>query len=163
MMDWMCYMKANNGKGNNPLRDGWRTPQELFDTLNKQYKFNFDCCSNGKDNKCKSWSSNFEMYAEAIEHIYWMNPPFSISWRMFEHFFKVVKNGVAIYRCDNFETGLWQKVIFPNADWIFIPDKRISYEGLDGDGARFPSALIGIGVPEPKDLKGTILKPIHKD
>ncbi len=151
-------MKANNGSGNNPLRDGWQTPQELFNELNKQYNFTLDCCSNGKDNKCKSWSSNFEMYDEGTEHIYWMNPPFSKAWKMFEHFFKVVKKGVAIYRCDNLETGLWQKVILPNCSWIFIPNKRISYEGIDGDGARFPSALIGVGVDIPTGLKGTILR-----
>ncbi len=88
-----------------------------------------------------------------------MNPPFSIAWKMFEHFFKVMNKGVAIYCCDNFETGLWQKIIFPNATWIFIPNKRVSYEGLDGDGARFPSALIGFNVEPPKGLEGTILYP----
>lgn len=155
-------MKGNNGKGNNPLRDGWQTPKQLFDDLNKQYNFSFDCCSNGKDNKCNCWSSNFEMYAEARDHIYWMNPPFSIAWKMFEHFFKVVKKGVAIYRCDNFETGLWQRVIFPNVDWIFIPNKRISYEGIDGDGARFPSALIGKGVELPKKIMGKCLMIIKE-
>ena len=150
-------MKANNGKGNNPLRDGWRTPSEIFQPLDEQYNFTFDCCSTGKDNLCKSYSSDFEMYAQAIDHMYWMNPPFSISWRMFDHFFKIVKRGVAIYRCDNLETGLWQKVIFPNCSWIFIPNKRVSYEGLDGDGARFPSALIGLNIPKPTGLKGIIL------
>ena len=154
-------MKANNGKGNNPLRDGWRTPSEIFDPLNQQYNFTYDCCANGKDNKCKSWSSNFEMYATGgIDHIYWMNPPFSIAWKMFEQFFKVVKKGVAIYRVDNLETGLWQKVILPNCSWVFIPNKRVCYEGLDGDGARFPSALIGIGVEPPKTLGGITLKPL---
>jgi len=151
-------MKGNNGKGNVPLRDLWETPHELFDTLNRQYSFDYDCCSDGKNNKCKNWSSNFEMYAEATDHIYWMNPPYSIAWKMFEHFFKVVEKGVAIYRCDNLETGLWQKVILPNADWIFIPNKRISYHGLDGDGARFPSALIGVGIVPPVGLKGTLLR-----
>lgn len=150
-------MKANNGKGNNPLRDGWQTPRKLFDTLNKQYKFTFDCCATNNNRKCKSYSNDFENI-DIVKRTSWMNPPFSIAWKMFEHFFKVVHKGVAIYRCDNLETGLWQRVIFPNADWIFIPDKRISYEGIDGEGARFPSALIGVNVDIPKGLSGTILK-----
>jgi len=78
---------------------------------------------------------------------------------MFVHFFKVVKRGVAIYRCDNFETGLWQKIIFQNCDWVFIPNHRVCYEGLDGNGARFPSALIGIGVEPPKYINGVLLIP----
>ena len=56
---------------------------------------------------------------------------------MFEHFFKVVIKGVAIYRCDNFETKIWQEIIFPKATWIFIPNKRIVYDGLDGGGVGF--------------------------
>lgn len=159
----MAKNTGNNGKGNNPLRDGWQTPQQLFDELNKQYKFNFDCCASEYNKKCKLFSSKFE--TDIIEpadlrianYICWMNPPFSIAWKMFETFFSIVTKGVAIYRCDNFETGLWQRVIFPNCDWIFIPDKRISYEGIDGDGARFPSALIGVGCDIPKNLSGTIL------
>ena len=151
-------MKANNGKGNNILRDGWETPQELFDALNKQYKFKFDCCANEHNRKVTGFTSDFLNLKGYKPSMAWMNPPFSIAWKMFEQFFKVIKKGVAIYRCDNFETGLWQRIIFPNCSWIFIPDKRISYEGIDGDGARFPSALIGLGVDIPTGLKGTILE-----
>lgn len=150
-------MKANNGKGNNPLRDGWRTPSEIFEPLNSQYRFDFDCCADIQNNLCDKFSNDFESL-DIVEGIAWMNPPFSVAWRMFEHFFKIVKKGVAIYRCDNLETGLWQKVILPNCSWVFIPSKRVSYEGLDGDGARFPSALIGVGVDTPNGFMGTTLK-----
>lgn len=62
--------------------------------------------------------------------------------------------GVAIYRCDNMETKVWQEIILKNADWIFIPKGRISYEGKVGKGSRFPSALIGVGVSAPKEIEG---------
>ncbi len=149
-------MKANNGKGNNPLRDGWKTPKWLYDILNKQYNFKFDCCANEEDKLCKDFSNDFLKWDNLLR-VCWMNPPFSIAWKMFEHFFKVVEKGVAIYRCDNLETGLWQKIILPNASWIFIPDRRISYEGLDGEGARFPSALIGFNIEPIKNISGTLL------
>ena len=149
-------MKANNGKGNNPLRDDWETPQELFDTLNKQYHFTFDCCATQENRKAPIFASNFEE-SLFVKGIWWMNPPFSKAWKMFEHFFKTVKKGVAIYRFDNAETGLWQRVIFPNASWIFIPNKRINYEGMVGKGSRFPSALIGFNVDKIKGLEGITL------
>jgi len=149
-------LKANNGKGNTPLRDLWETPQDLFEILNKQYQFEFDCCANIKNKKCDDYSEDFERVLN-VHVMAWMNPPFSIAWRMFEHFFKSVQKGVAIYRCDNLETGLWQKIIFPNCSWIFIPNRRICYEGLDGDGARFPSALIGLNVRSPQHIPGTLL------
>jgi len=145
-------MKANNGSGNVPARDNWETPKELFDKLNKQYKFNFDCCARDGNSKCKTWSENFEEIEQKymLHTISWMNPPFSKSERMFKHFFKVVLQGVAIYRCDNMETKVWQEVILANADWVFIPKGRISYEGKEGKGSRFPSALIGNGVYHAK-------------
>lgn len=156
-------MKANNGSGDNPARDLWQTPKELFDTLNKQYDFNFDCCASKENKKCEFWHDDFEKVGTeeaglSDDSIAWMNPPFSKAREMFEHFFDVVHKGVAIYRCDNLETRIWQKIIFPNVDWVFIPHKRIAYEGMNGNGSRFPSALIGVGVEPPIELKGTILK-----
>lgn len=150
-------MEANNGKGNIPSRDIWQTPQQLFNQLNDQYNFKFDCCATEDNKKCDLYSDNFES-VKIMKETSWLNPPFSISYCIFEHFFKVIKRGVAIYRCDNLETALWQKVIFPNCSWIFIPNKRISYEGIAGSGARFPSALIGLNIEIPKLLNGVILE-----
>ena len=71
---------------------------------------------------------------------------------------------MAIYRFDNAETKIWQEIIFPNCDWVFIPKGRVSYEPFSfrrsnkKKETRFPSVLIGIGVNPPKNIKGIILK-----
>ena len=82
---------------------------------------------------------------------------------MFKQFFDVVVKGVAIYRCDNFETKIWQNIILPNCSWVFIPKGRVSYHlardiANGRNGSRFPSALIGLNVDQPKNLKGVCLK-----
>jgi len=154
-------MKANDGSGNNEGRDNWETPQKLWDQLNKQYSFRIDCCATQKNSKCPMYCVNFLNYHE-LEDMSWINPPFSKSLEMFKHFFKEVEKGVAIYRCDNMETKLWQETILPNATWIFVPNKRIAYEGMEGSGSRFPSALIGFNVEPPKGLKGITLKRIEE-
>ena len=154
-------MKGNDGSGNIESRDDWETPQKLFNTINEQYNFTLDCCATKENKKCISFCRAFELSAPDERHIAWINPPFSKAREMFTHFFKVVKKGVAIYRCDNLETALWQEIIFPNADWILIPKGRISYEGKEGKGSRFPSALIGIGLEPPKNIKGHILKIVR--
>jgi len=152
-------MKGNNGNGNTPKRDEWETPQELFNVLNKQYNFTFDCCASFGNKKCNRYTSSFEVMGRYLDKdICWMNPPFSLAWKMFKHFFNVVEYGVAIYRCDNLETKIYQDIIFKNADWIFIPRRRICYEGMKGNGSRFPSALIGVGVNPPKNIDGVVLK-----
>ena len=147
--------KGNDGTGNVAERDDWQTPNELFVNLNTQYRFSFDCCASMNNTKCYYFSKNFEGTSkiELRNAICWMNPPFSKAHIMFEHFFKVVTQGVCIYRCDNMETKIWQEVILKNASWIFIPKGRISYEGKEGKRSRFPSALIGFNVEPPKDLK----------
>ena len=149
-------MKANNGSGNCVERDEWETPQWLFDHLNFQYQFSFDCCS--KNNcKCNLGTKDFLGFENKSDFNCWMNPPFSKALEMFRHFFKVVNRGVAIYRCDNMETKIWQEVILHNCSWVFIPNRRIAYEGMEGKGSRFPSALIGYNVEPPKNLRGKIL------
>ena len=151
-------MKGNDGTGNNISRDEWQTPQWLFDNLHSQYKFKFDCCANESNHKIERYTKNFEDIISFKMDICWMNPPFSKASEMFKHFFKIVFKGVAIYRCDNLETKIWQNVILPNASWIFIPNKRIVYEGLEGKGSRFPSALIGYNVEPPRELEGVVLE-----
>jgi site-specific DNA-methyltransferase (adenine-specific) len=138
-------------------RDEWETPDWLFNKLDNQYGFLLDCCANETNTKCRWFLSDFEKAWTTLSPC-WMNPPFSKALAMFKHFFDVVSEGVSIYRCDNMETKVWQDIIFPNADWIFIPKGRVNYIGFDGAGSRFPSALIGIGVDEPIGLSGHILR-----
>jgi len=152
-------MKGNDGTGNNELRDSWQTPQKLFDQLNEQYKFNFDCCANDNNSKCEIWTDNFLNYDNVFKHdINWMNPPFSKAYEMFEHFFKVINKGICIYRCDNMETKIWQELILKHADWIFVFNKRINYEGQENSGARFPSALIGFNIEPPNIANGVLFE-----
>jgi len=151
-------MKGNDGTGNVEERDDWHTPQWLFDKLTRQYNFSFDCCATQENTKCTFWSDDFINKVQSVKPVgSWMNPPFSKAAEMFKHFFKTVTNGVAIYRCDNLETALWQDIILKNATWVFIPKGRISYEGKAGKGSRFPSALIGFNVDVPKGLDGATL------
>lgn len=156
-------MKGNDGTGNIVERDLWETNQELFNKLNNQYHFRLDCCASKENTKCMFWEDDFlNRNLNNDENVSWMNPPFTKAKEMFEHFFKLIKNGVCIYRCDNMETKVWQEIILKNASWVFIPKGRISYQSFkfkrpEGIGSRFPSALIGFNVEPPKDMVGITL------
>ena len=156
--------KGNDGTGNIPERDLWETKQELWDKLNRQYNFTFDCCANKDNTKCEKWTDSFEYYwSVSPSDVCWMNPPFSKPIEMFKVFFERVHKGIAIYRCDNMETKVWQNIILKNASWVLIPKGRISYTPFEtgdmrnGMGTRFPSALIGFNVEPPKDIEGAML------
>lgn len=150
-------MKGNDGTGNVVERDDWQTPQWLFNKLNEQYHFVFDCCATKENTKCDMYHNDFLNKLIIKYATCWMNPPFSKADEMFKHFFKVVDRGVCIYRCDNMETKIWQDTILRYAHWIVIPKGRISYEGKIGKGSRFPSALIGFNVKPPREFDGTLL------
>jgi hypothetical protein len=158
--------KGHDGVGDIPERDLWQTEQSFWDVLDRQYDFEFDCCANANDTKTMNFSEDFEKVLETTQQA-WMNPPFSKAREMFVHFFKAIRHGVAIYRIDNPETKIWQEIIFPNCDWVFIPKGRVSYTPFDvdmrgGKGTRFPSALIGIGTLLPKHIEGVAIKTIKK-
>ena len=55
------------------------------------------------------------------------------------------------------ETKIWQEIILKKASWVFIPKGRVPYEGMEGNGSRFPSALIGFNIEKPKPLPGITL------
>ena len=154
-------LRHNKGTGNTSPRDLWQTPQKLFDRLNSQYHFKVDCCASKDNFKCKKYFEDFEKILK-VPQVAWINPPFSNAYAMFDHFFKVVQKGVGIFRCDNMETKIWQNLILKNATWVFIPNRRIVYEGLNGGGAVFGSALIGYNVDPPK-LIGTVLEVVDHD
>jgi len=156
-------IKANDGTGDNIERDGWETPQWLFDLIHDQYDFEMDWCASNENKKCQLWTDDISNTHVLPETMCWMNPPFSKALEMFNEFFKRTPKGVAIYRCDNMETKIWQDVIFHKATWIFIPKGRISYylatqKAGKRLGSRFPSALIGLNVDEPNGMKGTMIK-----
>ena len=151
-------MKGNDGTGNTIDRDDWRTPKQLWNALNKQYNFQFDCCCSMENAKCLNGTSDFLNYNTIPLKNAWMNPPFSKAFEMFEHFIELEAQGVCIYRCDNMETKVWQ-MILEHCSWIHIFPSRVNYEGHEGKGARFPSALIGFNVdpPEKKRISGITL------
>ena len=97
-------MKGNDGTGNKVDRDDWETPQWLFDKLNDQYKFEFDCCATENNSKCRLFSSNLQDN-KGIPYISWMNPPFSKADIMIKHFlnmeiiFTRKSDCLAIYLC----------------------------------------------------------------
>jgi len=107
--------KGNDGTGNISERDLWETSQDLFDLLDDQYHFEIDCCASERNTKCERYFDDFEK-EKSVNGVAWMNPPFTKAKRMFTHFFKLVEKGVAIYRCDNIETKVWQDIILRYAD-----------------------------------------------
>jgi hypothetical protein len=155
-------MSGKNSKtaAERKARDDWRTPRWLWDRLNEQYNFTTDCAANETNHLTDHWFGE-----DGTEHgevhiltpkVAWCNPPFSNAKMLAEHWVRYIRR-VGIYRADNMETAVWQEIILPNVDWVFLPKGRINYAGHEGKGAMFPSCIFGSGVPAPEDLQGIVL------
>ena len=40
--------------------DQWATPQDFFDSINKEFDFNLDPCADENNHKCEKWFSASE-------------------------------------------------------------------------------------------------------
>lgn len=145
--------------------DEWQTPQELWNKLNQQYGFTLDCAASEANHKCErfcSMENSFFSYQGFQENdVLWCNPPFSNTYGFVFHLAVVsgAKNlpTVGIYRSDNMETKNW-RLIWENADWIFVFDKRVHYVNpVGGDTCPFGSALFGFNCEPPKGLSGYLI------
>lgn len=58
--------------------DQWSTPQDFFDKLNEEFKFNLDVCANTENHKCAMWFSEEEdgLSKDWSNVRVWMNPPY---------------------------------------------------------------------------------------
>lgn len=58
-------------------RSDWETPDELFDPLNREFKFTLDVCASEKNAKCdKFFTEKMDGLSRSWDGACWMNPPF---------------------------------------------------------------------------------------
>jgi len=152
--------KNNKTAAERKAKDDWRTPKWLLDVLLGQYDINLDCAATAQNKVCPNWIGEDGFHMEVdLAGAYtcaWCNPPFS-NPAMLRNKWVTVFHRIGIYRCDNLETKAWQQIILPSVDWVFFFSHRINYEGHEGKGSMFPSALFGANLPTPKGLGGTLV------
>jgi phage N-6-adenine-methyltransferase len=55
----------------------WATPQELFDSLNEEFKFTLDVCALPENAKCDNYfTPETDGLSQPWEGVCWMNPPY---------------------------------------------------------------------------------------
>lgn len=135
------------------IRDRWRTPKELFLSLNDEFKFTVDACANKNNNLCDKYYSDCLLCSWKGERVF-MNPPYSNPRPFLQKAYDESKHClvVALIKCDP-STRLWsifydydlQK--FKNGIKIRFYPKRIKFmPPLDSEiissSTNFSSCLI---------------------
>jgi site-specific DNA-methyltransferase (adenine-specific) len=114
---------------NLPARDDWKTPQEIYQNLNKEFQFDFDPCPlhNDFDGLTIDWQqSNF------------INPPYSLKLKQ-AFVLKAIEESKKGKLCVmllpvSTSTKLFHKYILPNAKDIRFIEKRIRFLGINTKG-----------------------------
>lgn len=126
--------------------DDWETPQSLFDSLNKLFRFSYDLAASEKNKKTNKFFSKKENSLlqnwNSIDGVSWLNPPFSQAKQFFKKASESKNPIVAIYKSANVESQVWQDYIFPHATILFLKG-RVNFEGKENaTSPTFGSAIL---------------------
>ena len=134
--------------------DEWATPDDLFNRLNSEFRFNLDACATSDNTKCDDFftkEQNGLIQSWAGRRV-WCNPPYGRAVASFvKKAFLETTGGVglgAICVClvaARTDTAWWQDYAM-RASEIRLIRGRIKF-GASKSGAPFPSALLIFGTP----------------
>ena len=138
-------------------RDDWETPKKLFDIVNKEFDFDLDPCSNGRNAKCDYYftEEGNGLIKDWTYHTAFVNPPYSKgnqdAWvkKCFDEWQQHNVASVMLLPART-DTKRFHQYIYPYGQILFIPG-RICFE-LNGkpitdskgnpQAAPFPSMLV---------------------
>lgn len=130
------------------MNNEWETPDDLFDTLDKEFGFTFDLCANFDNTKCKTFSSDLEsIYGglpEESSDSYWMNPPYSrgnIDSCM-EIAFQLGKTNTVVCLVRFDPSAKWfQRWVDGKAGVVRMLDRRVKFKGAPS-AYNFPCCVV---------------------
>lgn len=122
----------------------WETPKELFDKLNREFKFTLDVCALPHNAKCRRYfTPDIDGLSQPWDGVCWMNPPYGReigSW--------VIKAAVESYRgcvCVclvpvRSDSKWWHDYVMRSAE-IRLLTRRVTFVGA-GANAPFPACIV---------------------
>ena len=124
----------------------WNTPDDLFNTLNNEFNFTLDPCTNGENNKCDKFYTEKEngLIQDWSKDIVFMNPPYGreISQWIEKAYNESLKGSKVVCLIPSrTDTKYWHDFIFNKASEVRFIKGRLKF-GDSKNSAPFPSAII---------------------
>ena len=124
-------------------KDNWATPQDIFDELNQEYKFDVDVCADENNAKCeKYYTVEDDGLSMKWEGVCWMNPPYGrviYDW-MKKAYESSLAGAVVVCLVPSRTDTRWWHEYCMKGDIRFIKG-RLKFGGST-NSAPFPSALV---------------------
>ena len=124
----------------------WNTPDDLYNTLDNEFNFTLDPCTNGLNNKCNKFYTEKEngLIQDWSKDIVFMNPPYGreISQWIEKAYNESLKGGKVVCLIPSrTDTKYWHDFIFNKASEVRFIKGRLKF-GDSKNSAPFPSAII---------------------
>lgn len=131
--------------------DEWATPQALFDTLDKQYHFEFDAAASALNTKCELWSDD-SLDMDWCRWRTWLNPPYSLCKEFVAKARLEADKGatVVLLLPSRTDTKWWHQYIWDTSEETPRPGVGVNFikgrvkfeDGKTKNSAPFPSVLV---------------------
>jgi site-specific DNA-methyltransferase (adenine-specific) len=113
-------------------KSDWETPPELFDRLNKEFKFTIDVCANDKNRKCDTYlTERDDALSAEWSGVIWMNPPYGdclSDWVGKAYHTGLTGSTVVCLIPARTDTRWWHKFVMMSAEVRFLT-RRLSFVG----------------------------------
>ncbi|USZ59950.1 phage N-6-adenine-methyltransferase [Lactiplantibacillus plantarum] len=132
-------------------KEDWETPQDFYDRLNAKYHFEWDLAASDDNAKCSCYftrdDNSLEQDWEKLSGNLFLNPPYGRELKLWVK--KVATTGLKDKQTlvmlipSRTDTSYWHDYIFNHAEIKFLRGRlKFEVDGISGDSAPFPSALV---------------------
>lgn len=128
--------------------DSWETPDDLFNRLDGEFRFDIDLCASKYNHKCSEYITKDEdllSFTCSSELALWMNPPYSRGnidkCMKHAYWLHTLGNTVVCLVRDDPSTKWYNEWVDEKAETVLRLRKRVTFKG--GDGCyNFPVCII---------------------
>ena len=121
--------------------DLWSTPQDLFDTLNKEFRFTLDVCALSENAKCKRYyTPEINGLLQKWDGVCWCNPPYGRQIGKWVEKAATANSLVVMLLPARTDTKWFHNYIYNKAEIRFI-EGRLKF-GNAKNSAPFPSMIV---------------------
>lgn len=132
-------------------REDWETPQDFYDRLNTKYHFEWDLAASDNNAKCDHYltrdDNSLEQNWGELSGNMFLNPPYGRQLKLWVK--KAAETHLKYDQClvmlipARTDTSYWHDYIFNHAEIEFLRGRlKFEVDGVSGDSAPFPSALV---------------------
>jgi len=107
----------------------WETPQDFFETLDREFHFTLDVCATPENTKCQRFFTKKEdgLRRDWSEEIIWLNPPYDkdiVKW-MAKAYLTTRKGGlvVALISGKSTDTVMWHNCVMRSDEIRFVKNR----------------------------------------